>query len=89
MKFITSNRYYSIAFILIAVGIGVGVVGYTRDTNNYSYLLTVGASNTQVNIQTPDKIYSVMVFVAGALFSTGLSMICAFPKFDKSGQKRG
>lgn len=67
--------YLIIGSSLMIVGLVLGYWFYSLDVGNYTYLLTVGPSQNQIFISTSPTLDSIGIFVCGALFSTGLSMI--------------
>jgi hypothetical protein len=68
-------RYRVLAGIFTFIG-GVlgGWFGYL-DVTNTSYVLTVGPAQNQIYINTGVPLDTIAVFLFGALFSLGLSMI--------------
>jgi predicted ribosomally synthesized peptide with SipW-like signal peptide len=79
------------AAILIIVGFSLGAVSYYSDTSQYNNLVTVGSGSQQtvVNLETQQTVYTILIFVSGAIFSAGFSMLFAFPEFDKTGHIKG
>jgi hypothetical protein len=75
MKQVSPQTYFLLALFFTAVGILLGISFYILDVGNYSYLFTIYPSQTSVNIQTSRTFYSIMIFVGGAFFSTGLAML--------------
>ena len=79
-----NRRLYKItALALIAVSFALGVRVYLLDVGNYAYAITLNPSQTQVYVSTSTALYSIIIFVCGALFSTGLSMLVALIQPDK------
>lgn len=55
-----------------------GILGariYMLEVGASNYSITLGPSQTQVNVSTTDALYSIIIFLCGALFSAGLSML--------------
>ncbi len=75
--------YFSVALLIVLVSGGLGILFYTLDVGNYSYLFTIYPSQTKVDISTSNTVLSIAIFICGAVFSTGLSMIINLLQFDK------
>jgi len=63
-----------LGLILTIVGLGSGVLFFMDSQNHYSYLIRV-AQNTVIEISTTPADDSIGIFVSGAVFSTGLSLL--------------
>ena len=73
---IVRRRLYKIlAVALIVISVILGVRVYLLDVGIYGYAFTLNPSQTQVYISTSTALYSIIIFVCGALFSAGIAMI--------------
>jgi hypothetical protein len=80
--------YFLLGLALTVSSFGVGYLYYYLDTGNFGYALTLDPSGTTINISTSNPTYSIIIFVAGALFSGGLSIfLYLLQPSDKRGRK--
>ena len=89
MRKFTRFSYYTTAIILIIVGLSLAAISYYSDTGQYKNLVTAGSAQTTVYLVKPKTTYTFLIFISGAIFSTGFSMIFAFPEFDETGHIKG
>ena len=81
---IVRRRVYKLAAgSLIAIGFLLGVRVYFLDVGDYSYAFTLNPSQAQVYISTSTAMYSIVIFVCGALFSAGIAMVLELVKPEK------
>ena len=68
------SLYKTISACLMAGSFAVGVWVTYLETQVANYVVTLNPSQTQVNISTMSVLFSVALFLCGALFSAGLAM---------------
>jgi len=78
------RRLYGTIAICIMVGsFVIGAWIYALEVGIANYAVTLSPSQTQVYITTQTALYSIILFVCGALFSAGLSMAVNLIELEK------
>lgn len=77
------RRYKIVAVALLSVSFLLGVRVYFLDVGTYSYAFALSPSAAQVYISTSTALYSIVLFVCGALFSAGIAMVLELVKPEK------
>ena len=72
--------YIAAGILLASIAIGAMVYSWEVDASNYT--VTLNPSQTAVNVKTTTAFYSIIIFLCGAFFSAGLSMILNLVKLD-------
>lgn len=61
----------------------IGAYIYSLEVGIANYSVTLNPTQTQVNIATTTALYSVIIFLCGAFFSAGLSMLLNLIELEK------
>ena len=72
------HNFLLLGIFLTIFGAGWSLVFFLLNIQDYNYALTVGPSQTQLYIGQTATWYSFAIFVGGAIFSAGLSVLVAY-----------
>jgi hypothetical protein len=70
--------FLRLGVFLTLFGAGWSLVFFLLNIQDYNYALTIGPSQTQLYIGQIATWYSFAIFVGGAIFSAGLSVLVAY-----------
>lgn len=75
--------YGTIAMCILAASVIIGAFVYSWEVGAANYTITLNPSQTAVDVKTTTALYAIIIFLCGAFFSAGLSMVLNLITLDK------